>query len=47
MLCDIEHNDDGICKIVSPVFCFLVDSSTSVILNYMQKATKSDQDVQM
>jgi len=20
--CDVVHNDDGICKITSPVFCF-------------------------
>ena len=23
--CDVVHNDDGICKITSPMFCFLVD----------------------
>jgi len=33
------HNDDSICKISSPVFCFLVDSPTSVILNYIYQKT--------
>jgi hypothetical protein len=37
--CDIRHNDDGICKIPSLVFCSLVDSSTSVILNYIHQIT--------
>jgi len=32
--CDVGHNDVSICKIASPVFCFLVDSPASGILNY-------------
>ena len=27
--CDVKHNNDNICKTTSPVFCFLVDGTTS------------------
>ena len=27
LVCNIEYNDDGICKIISPVISFLVDNS--------------------
>ena len=29
ILCDVVHNKDGILKIASPVFCFLVDNPAS------------------
>ena len=32
-LCDVGQNDDSICEIASPVFCCLVDSPASGILN--------------
>ena len=27
--CDVWHGDDGVCKIVVPMFCFIVDSPAS------------------
>jgi len=35
----VMDNDDGICKIASPVFCLLVDSLASGILNYRHHVT--------
>ena len=37
------HNDDGICKIAPLIFCFLVDSSASGILNYIHQVTSKRQ----
>jgi hypothetical protein len=28
-VCNVEHSDDGICKITSFVLCFLVDNTAS------------------
>ena len=27
--CDFRHSDDGICKIIEPVFCLFVDNPAS------------------
>ena len=40
---DLVHNGDGICKIPSPVFCLLVGSPSSGILNYIHKVTSTQQ----
>jgi hypothetical protein len=37
--CDVVHNDDCICKIVSPVFCFLIHNPAFGILNYIHQVT--------
>lgn len=29
IVCDVWHSDDGVCKIVVPMFCFIVDSPAS------------------
>ena len=34
---DVGHNDDGICKIPTPIVCFLVDSPASGIFNNVTK----------
>jgi hypothetical protein len=39
----VGHNEDGICKIASPVFCFLVESPTSGVLNNIHQVTSERQ----
>ena len=36
---DVKHNDDGICTIVSLVFCVIVDYPTSEISNHIYQVT--------
>jgi hypothetical protein len=43
LACDVKHNDDSICKIASPLFCFLVASQASGILNYIHSITSEQQ----
>ena len=37
--CDVRHNDDGICTIVSPVFSVIDDYPSSKISNYIYQVT--------
>jgi len=32
--CYVVHNDSGICKIISPLFCFLVNSHLGIKVQY-------------
>ena len=41
--CDVRHNDDVICKIVSPVFCLIDDYQTSEISNHIHQVTSKRQ----
>ena len=41
--CDVVHNDDGICKIASPMFGFLVDSPSFGISNHKHQVTSKRQ----
>ena len=42
-LCDVRHNDDVICAIVSPMFCFIDDYPTSEISNHIHQVTSKQQ----
>ena len=37
--CDVRHNDDGNCKIVSLVFCVIADYPASEISNHTYQVT--------
>ena len=41
--CDVGHNDDGICTIVSLVFCVIVDYPASEISNHIYQVTSKRQ----
>ena len=46
MTSDVEHNDDRICKILSPVFCFLFGTPASGNNILYTKWYQNDKDVQ-